>query len=502
MLARSAKLVKNQIMRSLKIESRYLASMLFGLLCLPGTSAQASPTLFLRNTLSKLAIDKRLGGADIGVFVATKSGKQVAAVNADKKLLVASSAKLVTSAAALSYLGPEYRFKTELYVEKRQGAVVKGELFLKGYGDPVLGEGELRWMVDSLYEAGVRQINGGLTIDESYFDRQVDAPLFDTRKSDAYYRVPNGALSIQQNVVFVRVVAGFKAGDPARVYLRPSVPYLRLDDKVSTVASGRAYVGLKTYAKRGRTKVVVRGKVRLGYRSRLWRKRINHPGRFCAALFRKLLRQRGIRLQRKRLRRARVPKRLRPIVVHKSRTLGAIVRTMNKYSSNFIAEQLVKVLGAEHSGRPGSWADGLKVIARHLRTLGISSSSYVMKNGSGLYEAGYFTTRQLVRVVQAALSDFRYGPELLASLAVAGADGTLRRRFIGLGAERYVRAKTGTLAKVVSLSGVAGGSKKGKAAKGPLVFSIVISELPKGYIGKARQVADEMAAAIVAYLES
>ena len=100
-------------------------------------------------------------------------------------------------------------------------------------------------------------------------------------------------------------------------------------------------------------------------------------------------------------------------------------------------------------------------------------------------------------MLRAAARDFRYGPDYLSTLAIAGVDGTLGHRFGGSGAEGYVRAKTGTLADVVALAGVAGSATD----RDPLVFAVLVSRLPPGHIPRARQLADEIARTLVVYLE-
>jgi len=186
------------------------------------------------------------------------------------------------------------------------------------------------------------------------------------------------------------------------------------------------------------------------------------------------------------------------IAAHQSKSLAILLRQMNKHSNNFMAEQLIRILGAEVYGQPGTWAKGLKAVRRYLKTQGFAAGSYVMKNGSGLYDASSFTPRQLNQLLRRVSADFKIGPEFVASLPLAGADGTLKVRMSKSGAERYVRAKTGTLAQVVALSGFVGCS----AGRAPLIFSIFINDLPEGRIRAARKVTDEMAAAMVTYLEA
>jgi D-alanyl-D-alanine carboxypeptidase/D-alanyl-D-alanine-endopeptidase (penicillin-binding protein 4) len=427
-----------------------------------------------------------------------RGAKPLFAAEAKRTVSVASNVKLLTSAAVLASLGADYRFKTVIHaLGTRKGGVVEGDLCLKAYGDPSLTDADLWRMVGNLHAGGLRRVSGGLGLDLSYFDNKTLAPLYGTRKSDAYYRPAVGVFSINENVVRVRVLAGENAGDPARVSVVPSSRYLRLRNDVRTVVRRRrSWLRLSSRGRGLQTVVRVRGRVRLGYRGRSWRKRIEHPNRFAAATLLDLLSRRGIKLGRTKLGRCKAPKRGRPLLVHTSRPLGELVRRMNKVSSNFMAEQLLKVLGAEGRNGPGTWRKGLAAVGDYLAKLGVARGSYTLKNGSGLYEASAVSPAQIVTVLRAAYHDFRYGPDYLASLSISGIDGTLAHRFVGSGAERYVRAKTGTLAKVVALSGVAGARKRRR-----LLFSFIVTELPKGRIRKARAVVDEMARALVTYLE-
>src|SRR4029079_7475740 len=136
----------------------------------------------------------------------------------------------------------------------------------------------------------------------------------------------------------------------------------------------------------------------------------------------------------------------------------------------------------------------LSAVARYLTALGIKTGTYQMQNGSGLYDSNRFSAEQMVTILRAASRDFRVSAEFLSSLAVAGTDGTIAHRMGGTLAERYVRAKTGTLATVSCLSGFAG-----SPGHTPLVFSIIVNDTPSAI--EARHTQDRAAELLVAYLE-
>ena len=176
---------------------------------------------------------------------------------------------------------------------------------------------------------------------------------------------------------------------------------------------------------------------------------------------------------------------LRVLAAHDSSPLAVAVQDLNKRSNNFAAEQLLRTMGAEIGGRPGNWDKGLKAVDRYLTGIGIKSGSYQMQNGSGLYDSNRFSAEQIVTILRAASRDFRISAEFLASLAVAGTDGTIAHRMGGTLAERYVRAKTGTLATVSCLSGFAG-----SPGHTPLVFSIIVNDIAeRDRVRAARRIA-------------
>jgi D-alanyl-D-alanine carboxypeptidase/D-alanyl-D-alanine-endopeptidase (penicillin-binding protein 4) len=172
---------------------------------------------------------------------------------------------------------------------------------------------------------------------------------------------------------------------------------------------------------------------------------------------------------------------------------------MNKESDNYIAESILKTLGAESRTSPGpaTWADGTAAVAGYLSRIGLVPGSYRADYGSGLFDASTVSPHQLVALLRAAHKDYRIGPDLVASLPTGGVDGTLAKRWKDHAARGRVRAKTGTLDKVVSLAGFVAVDPAHE-----LAFAIVVNDVPAGQRGAARAMADEMIDAMVAYLEA
>jgi len=391
-------------------------------------------------------------------------------------------------------LGPEFRWETDFLT--RQPLGTNGEvrdLYVKGNGDPLLGTGQLYEIVAELYHAGLRNITGSIYLDDTAFDDQRVGPGFDQEHSDHSYMAPTGALSLNWNSVEVEVFPGSAVGQPARVELEPQSDYFEVVNQVSTVrARARGRVQVRMGKDGVRQKVEVKGRLPMDKPgAQLWRK-VEQPDLYFGATLKGLLRQRGIRFHG-RIRKAAAPADAQLLYQYQSPPLALAVRKMNKVSSNFIAEQLVKTLGAQREGAPGSWAKGIDVIEDFLdREVGIPRGSYVMKNGSGMNDTNRFSAAQVVKVLGYMEHHFPTAAEYLASLGIAGKDGTVESRMEGTDAEGRLRAKTGTLNSVTALSGVVeslGGQR--------LLFSMLVNDYP-GRHAQVNAAMDDLGVAIAA----
>jgi serine-type D-Ala-D-Ala carboxypeptidase/endopeptidase (penicillin-binding protein 4) len=441
-----------------------------------------------------------LPGATVSVLVVEQdTGRIIYARNPDASLNAASNVKLVTSAAALTLLGPEYRFETVVYGTPSPdgrligpGGKLQGDLVIKGSGDPSLEHPHLDRLAGQLAALGIRQISGGLVIDASLFGDGTLPPHFDEKLESGAFRAPSSAASLDGNTVSITVVPGPATGTPARIAVVPQSPYVSLTGRILTTDREPAWPTLDTNETADQTIVTLGGRVLIGSEPRTHRRRIGHPELNLGSALIVALKANGITLGQG-MRTGTAPEGLRRLATHTSAALGVIVRSMNKQSDNFTAEQLLRKLGAETTRSPGTWKNGTEAVSRYLQSIGIAPDSYRMDNASGLYDSNRFSARQLVKLLAAALSDFRIAGEYAASLALAGSDGTLATRMVGTPAERYVRAKTGTLANASCLSGIVGAP-----GQKPLLFSILMNQLNDTALARAIQ--DQSSAALAWYL--
>jgi len=451
----------------------------------------------------------QIATARVGVAVLdATTGSPLYLRDSDGRYNLASVTKLITSSAALSRLGPDFRWRTAIYAERFDPVTgeVPGDLYVRGRGDPMLTSADLRALARDLRRAGVRNVRGSLVFDGGYFDDITEPPRFaDQPKERAGFRAPIAAFAVDGNVVTVVVEPEPTGWGPAAIRLEPpGNEYVALERaEVTTIATGRTRMRVDTrltqVAGRDQISIAVSGQLRFDEGTWDTQRRIDDPVRFASEVLRAALGAEEIRLGARRIRKGEVPLTARVLAVHESPALADVVREMNKQSNNFIAETLLKTLGAETRATPGpaTWDDGLAAVRAWLvQEGGLVDGSFRIENGSGLFSASELTPVQVTQVLLAVHRDFRVGPDLMASLAVLGVDGTLRRRLSDGPARGRVRAKTGTLASVSALSGYVA-----LDGRRPLAFAILVNDIPNGQRGYARLMQDALLETFIAYLD-
>lgn len=413
----------------------------------------------LKAALTEAINAPALDNADFGFLaVRMKDGAVLAESGGDALINPASNAKLITAAAAFDTLHAEYRFKTEYFVQGTlKDGTLHGNLVVKGYGDPTIVSERLVRVANELYLFGVEKITGSVVVDGSWFDDVEEARGWEIEEApDRAYAAPVSALAVNYNAtsIFVRPT---EPGQPAVVRVDPPCEHVVLEGTLMSERYGR---GVRVYSQKDRsadgkdqTLLTVEGSV--GFREAPFRmyRRVYEPLKHFGSTLVYFLQQRGVKVRHSVVE-GRVPDGARLILVDRSPALTEIVSDLNHYSNNIIAETLVKAMGAEVMGAPGSFESGLAVARRFLEEkVGIEPGTYVFDNGSGLNDVNRFTPRQLVRLLQYMDRNFEGGVEYAASLAVAGTQGTIGFRMRDTPAERHLRAKTGTLRGVSALSG-------------------------------------------------
>jgi D-alanyl-D-alanine carboxypeptidase/D-alanyl-D-alanine-endopeptidase (penicillin-binding protein 4) len=381
--------------------------------------------------------------------------------NAGRRFTPASNLKLVVTSTAAHQLPATYRYRTTVYgTGPVQGGVLHGDLVLYGRGDPLIDDryghrAADAWeeLADSLLARGIHAVDGAVVGDDSYFEALHIHP--DWKPSDLrwWYAAPVGALGYNDNAVQVRVEPG-AVGERARLRVAPETGYVDLENRTVTVGGrGEALADMAMVP--GTTRIRVTGLIPGGAGPDVEFVAVRDGAEYAATTFREVLEQKGIAIGARGVRVVRDPAQspargATVLAEHWSDPLDHVIEPILLNSQNWFAETLLKTLGREARGE-GSWTAGLAVERAFLRdVVGIDTTEFVLRDGSGLSANNQVTPRALARL----LAYVQRAPEMGVvrdHLPVAGLLGTLKDRMRDLAGR--VHAKTGYIGGVESLSG-------------------------------------------------
>lgn len=424
-----------------------------GAVALFASVASLAQTDLPEGLASALAV-RDIPPASVSVFAEDLDSQQtVLAFNADIPRNPASSIKLLTTLAALESLGPAYRWKTEVYfLGPFEDGVLKGDLAIKGYGDPFLVTEKVWTMLRELRQQGLRKIDGDLVIDDSFFDvPSHDAGAFDNAPLRAYNVEPN-ALMLNLKVVNYHFSPRPEDGR-VDLQVEPVLDNLEVINQLQLVdGKCRGYQrGIAVTANDSVDKVTFSGKFPNGCTSyRMGRTALDH-NRYAYGLFKHLWAEVGGEFDGE-LKKGQIDEKLEPALVFDSQPLSEVITLLNKHSNNVMARQLVYTLAAETAGPPGTEKAGRQAIDEWLAKNGMIFPEMVLENGSGLSREARISARHMGDLLRFGYRS-RYMPEFLSSLSLAGMDGTLSRRYRGERLMGMAHAKTGSLENVSALAG-------------------------------------------------
>ncbi len=435
-----------------------------------------------------IAANHALESSQVGIAVLdVDSGRLLAAVDEHLPLNPASNAKLYTAAAALATLRGEHRYETTL-TGKLDGDAVVGPLAIRGYGDPSLTTADVASMVQELRGFGVRRVDGDIVVDQRFFDEQTTPPAFDQQPNEwSGFRAPVSAVALDENCVTLTVRPS-SGGGAAHVEFDPP-GFVDIEGGVRTAEEGGAdTVELALSGSGSRMAAKLSGAVAADSRLVRYTRRADDPRLLAGYALKALLDRVGVKVSGDvKLGSARG----HVLARHLSEPLSSLLYALGKQSDNFYAEMIFRGLGGEAKARPARSADASEVVTKFLERIGASGPGVVIKNGSGLFDANRVTAWGTVELLRWAWRDAGVQPEFVAQLAVGGVDGTLHKRFRGELTRRRVRAKTGTLDDVISLSGYV----LRDGGKGPIAFSMFFNKVG-GKQDVARHAADHLVEAI------
>ncbi len=411
----------------------------------------------LENILNAPALAHALAGIKI---VSLRTGEVFYERNAEILAHPASNQKLLTSATALALLGPAYVFRTTVACDSalQTGSILPGDLYLIGRGNPDLRSEDLFGLAQNLAQMGLKEIRGNLVCDDFYFDdlRWGNGWMWDD--DPAYYAPRLSALSVNKNTAIVRAAPADSLGQPARVQIVPPTEHVTLLNNSVTIKRKSQIDSLKLPPllitrkwQQNENTILVEGAIAQDESPQEETVNVLEPEIYCGKLFREVLQTAGIILHGNVVR-GEAPAKIKILAEHRGPIMPALVN-LNKISDNLSAELLLKAIGAEKVGLPGTAAKGIRAMRQFFAGAGLDTNAVYSADGSGVSHYNLITPAGIVQLLAAMWKNFSIRNEFIATLPIAGVDGSLSNRMKGTAAAGVLHAKTGTISAVSTLSG-------------------------------------------------
>ena len=438
-----------------------------------------------------------------------QTGETLYRRDSERMLIPASNMKLLVTAAALHRLGPEYRFRTRVWMRGTllPDGTLRGDLILQGLGDATLEMRGLETLAQQVRQAGVQRVQGYLLYDDSWLDAERYGFGWSSDDEPFGYQAQMSALCAERNAVRLYAKPAAQVGEPALLRLEPDTDYVELVNRTRTGERGAPNTGVRATRTRARNQSIIEGTLPLGSEEVfVGRYSVENPSRYATHLFRQALQAAGVVVERGIVPaltpciplsrpagegerageppfaptplshtvgegqgvRADKSNHLTLLAEHLSPPLREVVALINKPSDNLITEITLKTLGKEVRGE-GTTAAGVQVLREFLQSAGLEMGAVHVVDGSGLSRINGVSPENFVRLLE-YMHRSPHAEAFRDSLPVYGVDGTLRNRLRGTPVQGNGYAKTGSLNRVSSLSGYLR-TKSGRW----LAFSIIMN---------------------------
>jgi len=411
-----------------------------------------------------------------GIALLDQNGKLLYGQNQTRMFVPASNMKLVVGAVAAALLPPDWRVRTSVYGGPVVNGVVQGDLVLYGRGDPTMDRrcyatdstlpgvcdvdpfARLRQLAAALRARGVRGVTGNVVGDGSYFEPTLIHPNWEAFDLNWWYAAPVSGLGFNDNSVDFDWQPGPAVGAPAAITLSPDLGDIGFENRTLTVPpGGESDIGDRFFRHPGTLDIWAEGTVALDNPRRTESFALPDPGLYAARALRQVLEEAGIAITgtTRSTTDSLLYARLRasaPLAEVQSRPLRDWIFPILNTSQNWFAEMLLKQLGRLF-GKAGSWPAGLDVERRFLiDSVRADSTQFSLSDGSGLSSSNLMSPLVFTQLLRFMRQHPRY-PGFAVGLPQAGTVGSLRTRFLGTPLAGRVRAKTGSISRVHSLSG-------------------------------------------------
>ena len=441
----------------------------------------------LAGKVETIVASQAQGNVRIAVkIVNPASGSVIYSHNASSPLTPASNMKLVTTAAALHYLGPDFTYLTGVGLVGDSVAVI-------GSGDPLLGDKSTmlkhnldpRWVLQDVVEI-LRKNNvtsiSDVIVDDTVFDDEYVQPSWSKKELNRWYAAEVAGINFNDNCI--EIIAE-TVGSKVELTLDPPTSYVKLINncKASATQTDTTIWGARPA---GSNVITVSG---VCYKKcEPVRVTIDRPQAFFGYLLAEEIKRAGVGIRGQLVEREILPQDQFKLIAVYSTSIWDVFDRSNKDSLEVAAESLLKTIAAyrQPSGKGGTWAQGKQFVSDYLVSLGISTDQFVLDDGCGLSE----NNRLSANILTAILLDIYKKPEwqrFKETLAVGGEEGTIDKWFNEPKYRGKIFAKTGYIGGVKSLSGIC------TTGTGDRIFSIITNKTN----GESRQAINNIVKAII-----
>ncbi len=423
--------------------------------------------------------DPELAGASFALQVTdTKTGEAVYTYDSGRKMIPASVLKLVTTAAALELLGPDYRFSTVIeYDGEIVDGVLQGNLYIKGSGDPTLGTSHvvsgprndfdkkndfIRQWTAAVQEAGIRKITGSVIADEQIFDAEPSSYKWLLEDIGSYYGAGSFGLNVFDNLYSLYLSTGAVGSTPTIQKSEPDVSFLHFRNNLKVVPGGSdssLIIGLPFSEER-----YLYGTVPANKNEYVLRGDIPEPPLFLARYFSSYLQGQGIEIAGGpscyyQLRRDGKWERTnrQELVSTESLPLEDILLIINNVSHNLYADVLLKTLGLQYKAGKNeninSFNRGVRVVEAFWKEKGFDLAALWMFDGSGLSPVNKVTAGFLTDILCYMDQEAVFRDAFVRSLPQAGVEGSVRNFLKGTTLQGRASLKSGGMSRVRCYAG-------------------------------------------------
>lgn len=466
----------------------YFNMMITLLIVLGGCSIFQSGKAKSPNTVKKLTKeidnifnDKRFENAFWGAWIESlDTGKIWYQRNPGKVFLPASNQKILTTAATLEELGPDFKFSTSLCADGEiKSSTLDGNLVVFSNGDPSMSDNILKdprdvffmW-ADKLTTMGITKITGDIIGDDNAFDDERLGALWSFSYLDVWYAAEINPLVFNENVIDITIIPPETVDGEIKIVPNINSSYFKIINNLKLIKEGkRDFSFVRKY---GTNDIELSGDIVAGGKKTSISVSIFNPTLYYTTVLKEVLEAKGIKVEGKPADCDDIagwshkPADFKILDEYYSPPLSVLAKQLMKRSQNLYAEIFVRALGWKATGL-GTFKAGREIVQKRLAEFGISPDEYEYSDGSGLTRYNYVTPGLIVRILKGMLNspNKQYWVD---SMPIAGIDGTLKWRMRNTPAENNVRAKTGTISNTRGLSGyvtTADGEK--------LVFSFLVN---------------------------